>query len=72
MKKVVIFILIVNTFVYSQNNIIPNYDLEKAQPAKFPQCDYQTNLNAFNADIENWRVAEHNIDKGSRTAKTNV
>jgi ssDNA-binding Zn-finger/Zn-ribbon topoisomerase 1 len=54
--------------VFSQNNIIPNYDFEKAQPSKFPQCNYQIKPNDFNSDIENWRNAKHNIDKGSGSA----
>lgn len=68
MKRILIFPFFLCAYVFSQNNIIPNYNLERAQPGKFPQCDYQTNLNAFNSDIENWRVAEHNVDKGSGTA----
>lgn len=53
-----------------QNNIIPNGSFEIAQPGQSPgitssgnTCIY-THWTQFDNDIQNWRVALHNNDKG--------
>lgn len=67
MKKTLLLLLtiLIQIYMEAQNNIIPNFNLEKAQPQKYPQCDYTTILNGIDFDIENWRVAQHNNGKGS-------
>ena len=63
MKQIIVITLIfVAKLSFAQNNIIPNFSFETGSNS--PLCDYQTSLNGFDNDINNWKVAQHNNGKG--------
>lgn len=66
--KILLSFLWIPVFAVAQSNMIPNGGFETGPNSPGCQDDgYQSCLNCFDDDINNWKVAQHNNDKREGT-----
>ncbi|MBN4062383.1 hypothetical protein JYU20_04220, partial [Bacteroidales bacterium AH-315-I05] len=65
LSKTILFTILVGiSWGYAQNNLVPNPDFQDGATPTPDSCVYNFKEQDFNNDVDDWVVANHNIDKG--------